>query len=110
MNALRSIGITFSIDDFGTGYSSLSYLRQLPVSQLKIDRSFVRDILTDAGSAAIAQTIISLSRALDVPVIAEGVETEEQRGMLTGLGCYAYQGYLFGRPGPPEDIEARLTQ
>ncbi len=110
MKALRDHGVTFSIDDFGTGYSSLAYLRQLPIGQLKIDHSFVKDILTDPGSAAIAQTIISLSRALDVPVIAEGVETEEQRGMLAGLGCYAYQGYLFGRPVPPEEIDKRLAQ
>jgi diguanylate cyclase (GGDEF)-like protein/PAS domain S-box-containing protein len=110
MRALQPKGVSFSLDDFGTGYSSLAYLKLLPLAQLKIDRSFVKDILTDPGSAAIAQTIISLSHALGVPVIAEGVETEEQRGMLAGLGCHAYQGYLFGRPNKPEEIEKRLRQ
>ena len=108
MLGLQMKGVSFSLDDFGTGYSSLAYLKRLPLAQLKIDRSFVKDILTDPGSAAIAQTIISLSHALGVPVIAEGVETEGQRGMLAGLGCHAYQGYLFGRPMPPEEIERRL--
>lgn len=110
MRALQPRGVSFSLDDFGTGYSSLAYLRRLPLAQLKIDRSFVKDILTDSGSAAIAQTIISLSHALGVPVIAEGVETEEQRGLLAGLGCHAYQGYLFGRPTIPGEIEKRLLK
>ena len=108
MLALQAKGVSFSLDDFGTGYSSLAYLKRLPLAQLKIDRSFVKDILTDSGSAAIAQTIISLSHALGVPVIAEGVETEGQRGMLAGLGCHAYQGYLFGRPIQSEEVETRL--
>ena len=108
MLALQAKGVSFSLDDFGTGYSSLAYLKRLPLAQLKIDRSFVKDILTDPGSAAIAQTIISLSHALGVPVIAEGVETEGQRGMLAGLGCHAYQGYLFGRPIQSGEVETRL--
>jgi EAL domain-containing protein (putative c-di-GMP-specific phosphodiesterase class I) len=97
--------LRFSLDDFGTGYSSLAYLKRLPLDQLKIDRSFIRDILTDESSAAIAQTIISLSRAMGLPVIAEGVETEEQREFLTRLGCHAFQGYLFSRPLPLDEFE-----
>jgi EAL domain-containing protein (putative c-di-GMP-specific phosphodiesterase class I) len=105
MKELKEYGLRFSLDDFGTGYSSLSYLKKLPLSELKIDRSFIRDILTEESSAAIAQTIISLSRAMGLPVIAEGVETEEQRQFLTVMGCYNFQGYLFGRPLAMADFE-----
>jgi diguanylate cyclase (GGDEF)-like protein/PAS domain S-box-containing protein len=108
MTALKIEGISFSLDDFGTGYSSLAYLRRLPLGQLKIDRSFVSDILTEPGSAAIAQTIISLSHALGVPVVAEGVETAEQRACLSGMGCHTYQGYLFSRPIPAAEFERLL--
>jgi diguanylate cyclase (GGDEF)-like protein/PAS domain S-box-containing protein len=105
MTALKVHGLRFSLDDFGTGYSSLAYLRRLPLDQLKIDRSFVRDILMDSSSGAIAQTILSLSSAMGLPVIAEGVETEEQRAFLTGLGCHSFQGYLFSRPLPLMEFE-----
>jgi diguanylate cyclase (GGDEF)-like protein len=108
MTELKAHGLRFSLDDFGTGYSSLSYLKRLPLEQLKIDRAFVRDILTDASSGAIAQTVISLSRALKLSVLAEGVETEEQRDYLIGLGCQAFQGYLFSRPLPAADFERWL--
>ncbi len=110
MRELRSHGVRFSLDDFGTGYSSLAYLKQLPISRLKIDRAFVKDILVDAASGAIAQTIISLGRALDLSVIAEGVETEEQRGFLAGMGCHSYQGYLFSRPLPVMEFERFLAE
>jgi EAL domain-containing protein (putative c-di-GMP-specific phosphodiesterase class I) len=106
MNQLKSHGVRFSLDDFGTGYSSLSYLKRLPLSRLKIDRAFIKDILVDAASGAIAQTILSLGRALDLSVIAEGVETEEQRGYLALLGCHSFQGFLFSRPLPVEQFEA----
>jgi diguanylate cyclase (GGDEF)-like protein/PAS domain S-box-containing protein len=110
MKVLRSHGLGFSLDDFGTGYSSLAYLRRLPVDQLKIDRSFVRDIIDDAASSVIAQTIINLSKAMGLPVIAEGVETVEQRSMLEGLGCHSFQGYLFSAPLPIAQFELFLAE
>jgi len=105
MEELKLLGVRFSLDDFGTGYSSLSYLKRLPLDQLKIDRSFVRDLLGDSSSSAIAQAVISLGRARGLSIIAEGVEFEEQRDCLARLGCHAYQGYLFGRPIPAEEFE-----
>lgn len=105
MSALKVHGLRFSLDDFGTGYSSLSYLKRLPLDQLKIDRAFVRDILSDVTSGAIAQTIVSLSRAMGLSVIAEGVETQEQRAFLSGLGCHVFQGYLYSRPIRLDEFE-----
>ncbi len=99
---LKRLGISFSLDDFGTGYSSLSYLKRLPLSQLKIDQTFVQDVLTDTNDATIARTILGLGRSFGLTVIAEGVETEAQRDFLARSGCHAYQGYLFGRPVPME--------
>ncbi len=100
MQELRAVGIRFSLDDFGTGYSSLAYLKRLPLQQIKIDQGFVRDMLTDSGSQAIVRAILAISKALNVEVVAEGVETEAQREFLLANGCDLLQGYLFGRPQP----------
>ena len=108
MTTLRATGVTFALDDFGTGYSSLSYLKRLPLDQLKIDQAFVKDILTNANDAAIAKMIVSLAEAMGLTVIAEGVETEAQRGFLELQGCRAYQGYLFSHPLPMDRFEAFL--
>lgn len=108
MNRLKEIGVDFSLDDFGTGYSSLAYLKRLPLGQLKIDQSFVRDVLIDQSDAAIVRTIIALGKSLDLKVIAEGVETKEQRDLLDRDGCTAFQGYMFSRPLPSEQFEGFL--
>lgn len=108
MSALKSAGIYFSLDDFGTGYSSLSYLKRLPLDQLKIDQSFVRDILSNTNDAIICKSTIVLAESMGLSVIAEGVETQEQRDVLANLGCHTYQGYWFSRPVPLEAFETLL--
>jgi diguanylate cyclase (GGDEF)-like protein/PAS domain S-box-containing protein len=110
MIALKKVGFQFSLDDFGTGYSSLQYLKQLPLDQLKIDQSFVRDLVFDTSDKAIVKTIIAMANSLNLKLIAEGVETEDQRQLLFNKGCSHYQGYLFSRPLPIEEFEALLTQ
>ncbi len=110
MNALKQIGVQFSLDDFGTGYSSLQYLKRLPLDQLKIDQSFVRDIASDSSDKAIVRTIVAMAQSLEIEVIAEGVETEQQRQLLLDHGCTHFQGYLFSRPVPVGQFEAMLHQ
>ena len=110
MRALKLLGIGFSMDDFGTGYSSLQYLTKLPLDQVKIDQSFVRDIVADTNNAAIVQTIIAMTEALGLNVIAEGVETREQQEFLERRGCHAFQGYFFGRPLPLADFEREINR
>jgi diguanylate cyclase (GGDEF)-like protein len=108
MHELKQLGVRFSMDDFGTGYSSLAYLTQLPLDQLKIDQSFVRNIGTKSTDAVIVQTIVGMANNLGMEVIAEGVETQEQRDFLAKVGCLFYQGYLFGKPVPLEEFEKQL--
>jgi EAL domain-containing protein (putative c-di-GMP-specific phosphodiesterase class I) len=106
MNLLKTRGLSFALDDFGTGYSSLAYLKRLPLDVLKIDRSFVQDLLDDHSDAVIARTIVALGHSLGLRVIAEGVENERQRDFLFHVGCDAYQGFLCARPLPPDEAAA----
>ena len=109
IQALSDSGFGVAIDDFGTGYSSLSYLTRFPVAALKIDRSFVADVLSDRADAAIVRTIIDMAHTLGFIVIAEGVETEAQAVLLRGLGCEQAQGYYFARPMPEAELKALLA-
>jgi EAL domain-containing protein (putative c-di-GMP-specific phosphodiesterase class I) len=106
MKMLKDFGVSFSMDDFGTGYSSLSYLKRLPLDQIKIDQSFVRDLATDNADMVMVMTLIDLGMNFEVDVIAEGVETEEQFKLLQRYGCASFQGYLFSKPVPVEQFEA----
>ena len=104
LQKIVDLGVDISIDDFGTGYSSLLYLKRLPANELKIDRGFVRDLSVGTEDAAIVSAIVALGRTLNLRIVAEGVETEVQQEFLTSVGCDAMQGYLMGRPMPPEQF------
>ena len=104
LNQLSGMGIVLAIDDFGTGYSSLAYLKHLPIQRLKLDRSFVKDIQTDTNDAAICSATVALGHNLGLEMVAEGVETTEQRDFLAGLGCDVLQGYLISHPLPVNDV------
>ncbi len=110
LNKIHSLGVEVAIDDFGTGYSSLSYLKKLPLDKLKIDRSFVKDIPEDEDDMAITKAIIALGKSLNLRLIAEGVETKEQKDFLLGHGCEYIQGYFYSRPLPADEIEKLLTK
>jgi EAL domain-containing protein (putative c-di-GMP-specific phosphodiesterase class I) len=98
LQALRALGVTIAVDDFGTGYSSLSFLRRFPIDALKVDQSFVRDVVDDEDDAAISRAVIAMGRSLRLDIVAEGVETEQQLAFLRAEGCHKAQGYLFSRP------------
>jgi EAL domain-containing protein (putative c-di-GMP-specific phosphodiesterase class I) len=106
MTGLKACGVSFSLDDFGTGYSSLRYLQRLPLDELKIDRTFITELLTNPNDCAIARAVVSIADELRLNVIAEGVETDDQRTFLFANGCRFYQGYLFGKPVPVALFEA----
>ena len=106
---LREMGFGLALDDFGTGYCSLSYLRRFPISRIKIDRSFVSPLPDDCAAERLVGAIIHLAHTLDLSIIAEGVETQDQRDSLAQLGCDEFQGYYCGRPGPAEEIDAILA-
>ncbi|SHO53113.1 EAL domain-containing protein [Desulfopila aestuarii] len=109
MLAFRAEDIQFSLDDLGAGYSSLSYLKLLPLEQIKIDQSFVRDLLTNVDDATIAKTIINLTRDFGMNAIAEGAETEAQQRLLENLGCHTYQSYLYARPAYQNPVMIKVS-
>jgi EAL domain-containing protein (putative c-di-GMP-specific phosphodiesterase class I) len=110
LNKLRAMGIGIAIDDFGTGYSCLAYLKKLPITKLKIDREFVKDILINSEDRAIAKTIISLGKGLKLEVLAEGIENEKQKNILISMGCIKMQGFLFSKPVDEKAIEELFNQ
>jgi EAL domain-containing protein (putative c-di-GMP-specific phosphodiesterase class I) len=110
LNEISSMGIAIAVDDFGTGYSSLSYLKKLPVTKLKIDQSFIRDLPDDEDDIAISKAVIALAQSLNLDIIAEGVERVEQKEFLLENGCELIQGYLYAKPMPADEMRKRLTK
>jgi EAL domain-containing protein (putative c-di-GMP-specific phosphodiesterase class I) len=110
LEALRALGVSIALDDFGTGYSSLNYLQKFPFDRLKIDRAFVASLGSSGNTSAIIQSIVTLGHALGMKVLAEGVESDEQRVLLRLAGCDEMQGYLFARPGPAAEIDKALAR
>jgi len=110
LSNLKELGVAISIDDFGTGHSSLSYLKSFPIDYLKIDQSFIRGIPADASDIGITRSIIALAKSLDLGVIAEGVETEDQKNFLIGERCDEMQGYLFSKPRPAKELQELLMR
>jgi len=110
LREFKSLGVRIAMDDFGTGYSSLNYLKRFPIDTLKLDKSFVNDITTDASDAAIATAVISLAHSLNLDVVAEGVETEAQLEILEREGCDRIQGYYFSKPRSVQDLEAYVAE
>ena len=110
LKEIKKLGVKLSIDDFGTGYSSLSYLKKLPVNKLKIDRSFIKDIPKNKEDKVLTVAIVSMAKSMKLDVVAEGVETEEQRQFLESVGCHIMQGYLFEKPMPASDIEDKYIE
>ena len=110
LRELKALGVRIAMDDFGTGYSSLNYLKRFPIDTLKLDRSFIREVTTDATDAAIVNAVISMSHSLNLQVVAEGVETEDQLSALRKLKCDRIQGYLFSPPLPTDKLEAFLLE
>ena len=109
LKSVRALGVQVSIDDFGTGYSSLSYLRRLPISQIKLDRSFIEELTINNQDAAIVQSIIHLAHQLNLEVVAEGVETLKQASLLYQQGCDLLQGYFYAKPAPITDLKLIYT-
>ena len=110
LHELRGLGISIAMDDFGTSYSSLSQLRTLPIDVMKVDRAFVKDLDTDQDAVAIARTIVTLARALEPQIVAEGIETPSQAGLLLEIGCDQFQGFLYSKAVPPAKFSALLSK
>ncbi|MEY8199703.1 MAG: EAL domain-containing protein, partial [Colwellia sp.] len=107
---IKDIGVELAVDDFGTGYSSLAYLKKLPIDKLKIDRAFIKDLPDDDEDAGITRAVIALAKSLNLKLIAEGVETQEQKDFIVDNGCHNIQGYFYSKPIPADEMRSFLTK